>query len=325
MNKPALLNSLTSMLFLQPIAFTSLYQKRIWGGRALESHLKRVLPSSANVGESWDVTDRPEAESLVQSGGPVGTELHTLWRHHREALFGKRTPKAERFPLLIKLLDAREVLSVQVHPSGLETVPGLGEPKNEWWYILEAEPDAAVYAGFKNGVTRATLEKAMAEGTLEALLHRIPVKKGDSLYVPGGRCHAIGGGCLIAEIQQNSDTTFRMFDWNRLGPDGHPRELHTEKSLACVNVDDHQPSLDPPLRDNPFACEFFRVSQLEIREATRPAHAGGAFFLVLSGCVQVGDSQFGLGDWFLLPATAESLLIAPSKERRASLLQVNLP
>jgi len=226
--------------------------------------------------------------------------------------------------MLLKLLDAREPLSVQVHPSGKETGPSLGEPKNEWWYILAAEPDAAVYAGFQSLLSQPEFEAALATGTVEPLLHRIPVKAGDSIYIPGGRCHAIGGGCLIAEVQQNSDTTFRVFDWNRKGPDGLPRALHLEQSLACISFSDVTPSLAPPLGQKRFSCEFFDLQKIFLRERTSLPDAGGGIFLVLSGRVSVGSRTFGLGDWFLLPFQAGALEFSPESPA-TELLQVRLP
>jgi mannose-6-phosphate isomerase len=214
--------------------------------------------------------------------------------------------------LLLKLLDARENLSVQVHPSSAGGAPALGEPKTEWWYVLDAEPHAAVYAGFRPGADRMTLERAIKEGGCEPWLHRIPVRKGDSLFVPGGRIHAIGGGCLIAEVQQNSDTTFRVFDWNRKGPDGLPRALHREQSLRCIRFDDPAPALEPDLEQEGFFCEFFSVSALRLRESRPAGEQAGAIFLVAEGAVSVAGDFFQLGDWFLLPAEADGALLAPA-------------
>jgi mannose-6-phosphate isomerase len=229
-----------------------------------------------------------------------------------------------RFPLLLKLLDARESLSVQVHPSVLDAARGLGEPKNEWWFVLEAQPGAAVFAGFRPGVARSDVERALATGEFEDLLHRIPVRRGDSLFVPGGRIHAIGGGCLIAEVQQNSDTTFRVFDWNRRGADGALRELHIEQSLMCINFEDHAPALGAGLNENGFSCEFFDLSGIPLAEACVAGALAGAVFLVAEGSLAVGGEDFWRGDWFLLPARAESTLLEPGPGG-VSLVRVALP
>ncbi len=314
------------MNFKEALAFDPFYQERIWGGRALQHRLGRSLPDKGVFGESWELVDRAEFQSTVRGGRFENIALNTLWSEHREAVFGGGAGacKAARFPLLFKILDAREPLSVQVHPRDAGSGPVPLEPKNEWWYILDAEPDAAVYAGFKPGVTRAGFERAVAQGGVEALLHRIPVKKGDSLYVPGGRCHAIGAGCLIAEVQQNSDTTYRVYDWDRRDPQGCPRELHLEESLKCLWFEDVEPELDVFGPGRAFECPFFRVSWVEFEGACRPSGAGGAFYLVLSGRVAAGGASFGLGEVFLLPAEGADWELV-SQGGGASLLQVNLP
>ena len=308
----------------QPIVFAPIYQERPWGGRALQEHYGRHLRPGALIGEAWEVVDRPEAQSVVSEGTHTGTTLHSLWKEHRTAVFGETTTKSERFPLLIKLLDARETLSVQVHPPRLEAGNNGAEPKNEWWYILEAEPGAAVYAGFKKGVDRAALEHALKTGEVESLLHRIPVKKGDSIYIPVGRCHAIGAGCLIAEVQQNSDTTYRIFDWNRVGLDGQARPLHIAESLACIDFSDHEPSLDPPLRQTAFGCEFFGVDWLDLKGSRYLAGETGPLFMVVEGAVQVGAHRMVKGDWFVLPVEAGVVEFVPQTEG-AALLRVSLP
>lgn len=312
------------MHFPEPLSFTPIYQKRPWGGRTFEHKLGRSLPAEECIGESWEFVDRPDAQSLVSAGPLEGTSLHSLWTNHREAVFGAPLHDSDRFPLLVKLLDAREHLSVQVHPSGKEKGPPLGEPKNEWWYILGAEPAAAVFAGFNTPLSQAAFEAALSDGSVEALLHTIPVRAGDSIYVPGGRCHAIGGGCLIAEVQQNSDTTFRVFDWNRRDSEGRARALHREESLACMNFSDVTPSLADPLRGTPFSCEFFDLKEIQLRQKAAQPHAGGAIFCVLSGSVSVGSRTFCMGDWFLLPLQARLLEFAPETPATV-LLQVRLP
>ena len=313
------------MPFSEPLSFTPIYQERIWGGRTLERTFLRQLPETDRIGESWEIVDRPEAQSIALTGTHRGLDLHSLWKDHHTEVFGEAQPQSERFPLLIKILDARESLSVQVHPSGNEKQgQALGEPKNEWWYILDADPGAVIYAGFRHLLSQAAFEASVAEGSVEKLLHRIPVKAGDSIYIPGGRCHAIGAGCLIAEVQQNSDTTFRVFDWNRTGPDGLPRALHLTESLACLDFLDVTPSLAPALAEAPFACEFFSIQKIHLREPFIPPHAGGAVFFVLSGKTSVGSEAFSAGQWFLIPAAAASLMFSP-QEQDTALLQVRLP
>jgi mannose-6-phosphate isomerase len=164
--------------------------------------------------------------------------------HHAAEVLGRAKPAAEgRFPLLCKILDARDKLSLQVHPPAHRAAELKGEPKTEMWYIADAAPDACLYVGFKHGVTRAEFERRIADGTVAECFHRIPVKAGDTMFLPSGRVHAIGDRLVIFEIQQNSDTTYRVFDWHRVGLDGKPRELHVAQSLASIDFDDFEPEL----------------------------------------------------------------------------------
>jgi mannose-6-phosphate isomerase len=287
----------------EPLTFLPLYQQRVWGGRRLEELLGRSLPAGSPVGEAWEMVDRPEAQSMVRSGPFAGLSLHQLWRDHRMAVFGTTAPDSPRFPLLTKILDARETLSVQVHPPASIAASLGAEPKTEMWYVLEAENDAAIYAGFKKGVTRRDFLEALHTGEVDQLLHRIPVRSGDAITIPSGRCHAIGQGCLIAEIQQNSDSTYRVFDWNRLGLDGKPRELHIPESLQSIQFEDYEPSLAARDATPVSLTEWFRVDVLKIPPGeTRPLEAAG-FILVLDGSVRCGSGMFGRGASFWMPAS----------------------
>ena len=297
-------------LFDQPLLFEPLYQSRVWGGTAFKSSLGRALPQGGPFGEAWDMVDRPEAQSLVAEGPWAGVSLHELWTTHREPVFGKNLPESERFPLILKILDAREALSVQVHPPEQAALEGLGEPKTEAWVVLDAQPQAAVYAGFRSGVDRSRFERALTSGNVEPLLHRIPVQSGDTLFIPSGRCHAIGAGCLLAEVQQNSDTTYRVYDWDRLGLDGRPRELHIEQSLRCITFNDTEPGLITPNGEELIRCDHFQIHRWTLRQA-RPANgsetpARGAFFLVESGSVRCAEREFARGAGFWMPAAASS-------------------
>ena len=164
--------------------------------------------------------------------------------HHAAEVLGSAKPAAEgRFPLLCKILDAREKLSLQVHPPAGKAAELKGEPKTEMWYIADAAPGASLYVGLKHGVTRAEFERKIVDGTVAECFHHIPVHAGDTMFLPSGRVHAIGDGLVIFEIQQNSDSTYRVFDWNRVGLDGKPRELHVAESLASIDFDDFEPKL----------------------------------------------------------------------------------
>jgi mannose-6-phosphate isomerase len=243
---------------LYPFTFQPIFKERIWGGRELQRLYAKKLPSSKPIGESWEISDRPGDASVIANGPLAGKTLRWLMENHARELLGDAKPAAEgRFPLLCKILDAREKLSLQVHPkpgsAGVSpassatrrqdgSAPG-GEPKTEMWFIADAAPDASLYVGLQRGVRRAEFQKKIADGSVADCFHRIPVRAGDAMFLPSGRVHAVGAGLVIFEIQQNSDTTYRVFDWNRLGLDGQPRDLHVAQSLASIDFNDFEPKL----------------------------------------------------------------------------------
>src|SRR5437773_5633978 len=227
---------------LYPLTYQPIFKERVWGGRNLERLYQKALPPGVPVGESWEITDRPEAASVIANGQLAGKNLRSLMVHHAKELLGPARSQNGRFPLLIKLLDAEEKLSLQVHPPAHVAARLGGEPKTEMWYIADARAGAELYAGLRRGVTRAEFERRINDGTVADCFHRLPVKPGDVMFLPSGRVHAIGAGIVLFEIQQNSDTTYRVFDWNRLGLDGKPRELHVAQSLLCIDFDDFEPA-----------------------------------------------------------------------------------
>jgi len=229
---------------LYPFIFQPILKERIWGGRELERLYAKPLPPGKPIGESWEISDRPGDASVIANGPLAGKTLRWLMENHAAEILGKAKPAAEgRFPLLCKILDAREKLSLQVHPPADKAKKLKGEPKTEMWFITDAAPDASLYVGLKRGVTRAEFEKKISDGSVADCFHRIPVRAGDAMFLPSGRVHAIGDGLVIFEIQQNSDTTYRVFDWNRVGLDGKPRELHVAQSLASIDFKDFEPKL----------------------------------------------------------------------------------
>ncbi len=234
---------------LYPLIFHPLFKERVWGGRSLEQLYAKPLPPGVPIGESWEISDRPGDVSVIANGPLAGKDLHWVVEHHPRDLLGDMKPQQGRFPWLIKILDAREKLSLQVHPPEDKAAELGGEPKTELWYIAQATPEAELYVGLKRGVTRAEFEKRIHAGDVAACFHRVPVKAGDAMFLPSGRVHAIGAGLVIFEIQQNSDTTYRVFDWNRVGLDGKPRELHVAQSLASIDFND----FEPPLADGVFS------------------------------------------------------------------------
>jgi mannose-6-phosphate isomerase len=228
---------------LYPLKFIPIVKERVWGGRNLEMLYRKPLPPNAPIGESWEISDRPGDASVIANGPLAGKNLRWLMENHERELLGGAQSQRGYFPLLIKILDAREKLSLQVHPPAHKASALGGEPKTEMWYIARAAPGAELYVGLKRGVTREEFERKIRDGTVAECFHRVPVKAGDAMFLPSGRVHAIGAGLVIFEIQQNSDTTYRVFDWNRFGADGRPRDLHVAESLASIDFDDFEPAL----------------------------------------------------------------------------------
>jgi mannose-6-phosphate isomerase len=229
---------------LYPLTFHPIFKERVWGGREIEKLYGKKLPAGKPIGESWEISDRPGDESVIANGPFAGKNLRWLMENHERELLGDAKPATgNRFPILCKILDAREKLSLQVHPPASKAAELKGEPKTEMWFIAAAAPGAELYVGLKRGVTRVEFEKKISDGTVAENFHRIPVHAGDVMFLPSGRVHAIGAGLVIFEIQQNSDTTYRVFDWNRVGLDGKPRELHVPQSLASIDFDDFEPKI----------------------------------------------------------------------------------
>ena len=281
---------------MQPITFKPIYMERVWGGRELERVYHRHLPDpNVPIGESWEIVDREQEQSVVDEGPLAGISLGELWANDRELIFGTGLHQP-RFPILIKILDAREDLSIQVHPPA-HLAPSLdGEPKTEMWYIADCDPGAKLYVGLKNGVTRDAFENAISDGTVADQVHAITPKPGDSIFIASGRLHAIGAGFLIHEIQQNSDTTYRVFDWNRLGLDGKPRDLHVAESLASIDFLDFEPTMDAPVGDNLASCEFFRTDLKFLRQGQALTHPQPDQFFIVS--VVEGELQSASGKKF---------------------------
>ena len=300
--------------------------KRVWGGAGLARFGKK-LPADIPVGEIWEVVDRADAQSVVATGEFTGKSLNDLWRHHREEVFGRDsiTHPSERFPILVKLLDASDKLSVQVHPPAHKALELGGEPKTEVWYFLDCKKDANIYAGLKKGVTHEAFQKLLETGAVETALHEIPVRAGESIFIPSGRLHAIGAGNVIIEIQQNSDTTYRVFDWNRAGLDGNPRALHIAESMASIDFNDFEPGVKPSTDPLVADCEYFHVEKVSLT-AWRDLRPAGFFALVVSvdRPVTCGGRTFGPAEFFLIPATGTNLEVSPA-EGDASVLVCTLP
>lgn len=284
--------------------------ERVWGGRRLADRFAKPLPDGAVIGESWELVDRPEAQSVVATGDLAGRTLGELWHSpERTAIFGADSDDGgDRFPLLIKLLDCEQTLSVQVHPPA-HVAPELGgEPKTEMWIVLDADEGAHLFSGLRTGISRAEFEAALFAGEdVSEMLHRHDVQRGDVMFLPSGRVHAIGAGNVILEVQQNSDTTYRVFDFNRPGLDGRPRELHVESSLASIQWDDAEPGLVVPQQGTLVHNEIFDVDRLIVDGPTPVAPAGRCGILMaLDGTVGCDSHRFPAGQLFLISADADA-------------------
>ncbi len=291
-----------------PIYFKPIYQERVWGGRHLESELGRALPDGGPIGESWEVVDRPEAMSVVVGGEHEGRSLREIIASSPTAIMGEGYDPGRPFPILVKWLDCADRLSLQVHPP--EGVAGElgGEPKTENWYIASCKDDATLIVGLKRGVTRQEFERRLGEGTLEECVHRFPVAAGESILVESGRLHAIDAGNLILEIQQNSDTTFRVYDWGRVGLDGTPRQLHVEESLKCIDWEDFEPTTQKPASGRAILadCPEFRLTKHRLSSDSKPLalEAGEARLVsVVDGEARIGKAVVPKGATVLLPAS----------------------
>lgn len=304
---------------LYPLTFHPIFKERVWGGRSLETLYEKSLPPGVRIGESWEISDRPGDVSVIANGPLAGKDLRWLMEHHERDLLGNAKPLNGRFPLLVKLLDAQEKLSLQVHPPAQKAPELGGEPKTELWYIAQAAPGAELYVGLKRDVTREAFEKRIQTGDVADCFHRLPVKAGDAMFLPSGRVHAIGPGLVIFEIQQNSDTTYRVFDWNRVGLDGKPRELHVAQSLASIDFSDFEPALVDsafssagrfkirPLARHPlFKADVFRALSAEPMVFRQPRLR---IIAVLEKRVNVTDGTYSVklhpGQFCLVPASVK--------------------
>ncbi|MCX8109233.1 MAG: class I mannose-6-phosphate isomerase, partial [Verrucomicrobiae bacterium] len=306
---------------LYPLIFHPIFKEHPWGGRNLERLYHKPLPPNMLIGESWEISDRDEGCSVVANGPLAGRNLQWLVQHHKDELLGLAQTRSGRFPLLAKILDAAQSPSVQVHPS-VEVASRLaGEPKSELWYVTYAEPDAQLFVGLRHGVRRLQFERKISEGGVIECLHTLPVKAGDAVFIPAGRIHTIGAGTVLFEIQENSDTTYRVYDWDRPGPDGRPRPLHIEQALEAIDFEDFEPDLiaadfteQPNVRTRILVNnELFLIEERQasvgffasFSDANRPS-----IVAVVSGLVRVQhpssgtDFTLGAGRFCLIPASA---------------------
>jgi mannose-6-phosphate isomerase len=308
----------------QPLVFEPIFMERVWGGRHLESLYGKRLPSAALIGESWEIADRPEAQSVVHEGPLRGLTLHELWSKHRAEIFGT-VPDSPRFPILCKLLDAQENLSLQVHPPGAIAKKLGGESKSEMWFIANAAPKARLYAGVKKGTTRDGFAKAIEQGRIDKHVHALEVKTGDAIFLPSGRMHALGAGVVLVEIQENSDTTYRIYDWDRTKKGRAARQMHITEAMQCVDFKDIEPGLLEPKGESLVSNELFEIEKW-ILARDREIAGSGRFAIVVcvSGGIECAGLKFKPGDFFLVTAQQAERLVRPISDDTV-LLRITLP
>lgn len=319
---------------LYPLIFEPVYKDYIWGGSRIASRYGRIGTHGV-VAESWEVSDRPEGMSIVANGSLAGKTLHELIQDYGDELLGHQRDY-ETFPLLIKIIDAKKRLSVQVHPDEESAKKVGGEPKTEMWYVLDADPGSVVYAGLKPGVSEAKVRDALGAQQVEKLLQAIPVTHGNVIYIPGGRVHAIGEGCLLLEIQQNSNTTYRVYDWGRLGKDGKPRELHVEQAMRVIHWNDPGPAkkgavcqADEPMMELQ-SSPYFRIERASFADSLSCSMDGLSFHLLFveNGSIRIKTESSHLevhpGTTVLIPANMSGYELAGLNGSH-DLLRISLP
>jgi mannose-6-phosphate isomerase len=254
---------------LYPLKFKPIYKKRIWGGQKLRDFFNKDIPANEKIGESWEIADLPDDKtakrmadkSIIANGELAGQTLGSVIKKYPKEIMGDKNFSGP-FPLLIKFLDAEDILSVQVHPDEQTCRRmGKGVPKTECWYIIFAAPDAVIYKGLKKGVSKEKFAAAIKDGNVAELLAKVSVKAGQCHFLPAGTAHTIGAGLLIAEIQTPSDTTYRVFDFNRVDDAGKPRQLHIKEALESIRFDMSQDELSVTTVGRLIDCEKFKIDK----------------------------------------------------------------
>ena len=318
---------------LYPLKFKPILEERIWGGHQLGEKMGKKLPAGKLIGESWEISSVPGNISVISNGKLAGNTLEELIEVYMGDLVGDKIYNkfGLLFPLLIKLIDAQDALSIQVHPNDqLAKERHNSYGKTEMWYIVDAEKDAQLCLGFNSPVNKEEYLKHVADGKLDDILARVPVKQDDAYFIPAGAIHAIGKGILIAEIQQTSDITYRVFDWNRVDKNGKSRELHTELAVDAINFAPdqhyditHKPEVNRSV--NLVECPYFTTNVVEVKgELTRSYEALDSFviYMVLDGDLTMkwkdGSEKATKGETVLVPACIDEMIL----EGNAKLLEI---
>ena len=325
---------------LYPLKFRPRLVEKMWGGRKLETVLGKRLPEGKPIGESWELFDFPPGavesssdwiSSEVVNGPLAGRTLHWLVENHRQELLGPvpLSGSAGQFPILIKFLDAREDLSVQVHPD--QTYADANPHahlKTEAWYVLQRDPGARLLNGLKPGASREAFKEAITRGDVDRLINSVPAEEGDCFYLPSGTVHALGAGILVAEVQTPSDTTFRVFDFNRIDPStGKPRTLHVEQALQCIDF-----SPEPEAEDSSDAgsrlvtSPYFHLERMQLQSSERRVihNTGPSVLIVVEGELELdGPARAAKGEVVLLPASLHNATV--TTQSGCTWLEVTFP
>jgi mannose-6-phosphate isomerase len=323
---------------LYPLRFEPIYQYRLWGGRHLAELLAAPLPSGP-IGEAWLLSDRDDHQSCVANGPLEGRTIRQMLEQFPEQLLGKLAGRFRRFPLLLKFLDVHEMLSVQVHPTKANTnlLPAGETAKTEAWVVLEAATESRIYAGLKPGTTESDLRRALTNGTVADHLACLTPKPDDAIFLRAGTVHSLGGDLVVFEIQQNSDVTFRLYDWDHIDPKtGKPRALQVDKAMACIDFAEGPVSRVTPVvettspveRERLFLCEHFWLWRLRGQSLFTVGAVNLPRVLVCvegEGQVEHGGASYavGEGDVFVLPAVIGTCVFRP--RGAVNLLEIAIP
>ena len=323
---------------LYPLKFKPVFKDKVWGGRKIRTSLGLDFSPLPNCGEAWAVSGVAGCQTVISNGFLEGNELNEILEVYMDELVGEKVFEKYpgEFPILVKFIDANEWLSIQVHPDDdLAARRGVGNGKTEMWYVLEADPGAELISGFNRKINADMYGELLGDNRLKEVLNLEKVQKGDAFFIPAGRVHALGPGILLAEIQQTSDTTYRIYDWDRVDAEGNSRELHTALALDAIDfspVDSHRTNYRSVL-NRPATlvdCPYFTVNLLTAdHEIEKDYGSLDSFVLYVAiegkGLVKAGSDQVPLqaGEVVLLPATTEEVFLQP--DRGIKILEVYIP
>ena len=314
-----------------PLKFKPIYKERVWGGSRIESVYHKGFPLEKPIGESWELCDHNGDVSEIVNGPYSGRNIHQLMLQFKAELLGRDQPDAEVFPVLVKILDPNDKLSIQVHPDEayVSEHADVEAPKAEVWYIADADPGAEIIRGVKPGVAKNELVDRINSGTLEQVMNFVPVKQYGTYPIFSGTIHALLPGSLVFEIQQNSDVTFRLYDWGRVGLDGKPRDLHVNHGIACTHVE-HQDFVPEKIDSESqviFRSPNFEVLEYIFQDRSRDVETAGynvitvvegSCLLTVSGAENESLTLVG-GDTAVVPAAAGKFTINPEAGTRVLL------